>query len=1172
MHHLQERGFPIQYFFFRFGEQAKRSIGSLLRSLAFQLSQTSVTFRKSLTRLRTGGLDFKQSNWQSIWERIFKSTLFTLDLAKPIYWIIDGIDESEALSSILNILGAISSSVTPIRILLVSRWSTILSTGLAKLDKKMPTSTLCADGFSDDFEIHAEEELADLPWPVDLKKDVIQKVADKANGNFLWVHLALEEVKTCHTMKRVKDALKELPSGMESLYERMVASISQNKRHSDTGLQRCLFIWVIYSRSSITISELSQALEPEWSLLDLRFTASRLCGHFLVIEDGQRLGLIHETAREYLKSKSKLPFSLEHEQSHFDIFRKSIAAFQDPTLRSRSSDKQRYVSLVYRATAWAYHLNHVSITQHSNSSLRIVLDFFCGESVLLWIEALAALDKLNVLIDTSRRVGTFIQRVRKNTTDAIQYPKLAELEFLQLWTRDLLKLVAKFGSNILSHPTAIHDCTIPFCPGGSAIYKSFQNSHGGALRVKGLSDDWDDCLARVSVGSEYQASMLSCSARHLAVLNTAGTIIIWDNVTFKETRKLRHGEFVYTFCLGSDGDTIASYGLRTTKIWSAESGDIKLSIPSVSSARAMALEFAENNTLLLMASESLGIFHLSLTEETSAWKAMGSTLSHESQIINGANLSSPAGIAFSHDRKMVMATYRRFPPTIWSLSTGRILKQVTRLWTERTCQSTIPFANHAQWHSNDQEILGIFIDGCIFKTGVHSSLHQELEVEPGKNPSKVQCSPDGRVFATSDLSGMIQLYDYENFSLLYQLTHEDTVNALCFSHDSTRFYDIRSNYCNIWEPNVLIRMSDPDYSNDLHSESGSIAQSNMNSEAVADTAVSITALCPASNGTIVCTSNDEGLVEIHDSDTGERKSLGQSPSQMGVESLAWSEDCSMLAYADILGKIALFSIQASETSGIPSLHHHKALDRFKPQTEAGGIQQVLFSPGGDRILVVSGQTVQLWSTQPSSFLTSITTIGDSSPRWVLRPNSKGQILEVASDAVIARNWSDLSEICKWNISPPSNQFQKNAGEYTANEQVEEAFVGYSQRHLILSLSQTGYPKFVVVNIGPLHIEQASHPATLQQVQIPDEIMTQTERPLNIFSSERLVFIDRSFWVCSWCLGSGGHVSAIKRHFFLPRDWVNAGSLSLLHLTEDGTIIYPRRGQLAVIVSGLASEW
>jgi hypothetical protein len=49
------------------------------------------------------------------------------------------------------------------------------------------------------------------------------------------------------------------------------------------------------------------------------------------------------------------------------------------------------------------------------------------------------------------------------------------------------------------------------------------------------------------------------------------------------------------------------------------------------------------------------------------------------------------------------------------------------------------------------------------------------------------------------------------------------------------------------------------------------------------------------------------------------------------------------------------------------------------------------------------------------------------------------------------------------------------------------------------------------------------------------------------------------------------LEGVKRHFFLPRDWLNIECLELAIITKDGTLFCPRNGEVAIIRDGLEEE-
>lgn len=120
--------------------------------------------------------------------------------------------------------------------------------------------------------------------------------------------------------------------------------------------------------------------------------------------------------------------------------------------------------------------------------------------------------------------------------------------------------------------------------------------------------------------------------------------------------------------------------------------------------------------------------------------------------------------------------------------------------------------------------------------------------------------------------------------------------------------------------------------------------------------------------------------------------------------------------------------------------------------------------------------------------------------------------------------------------------------------------GQAHRHYFTSAIRTpsSYP----------HKQDADYrsPAKDMYSKIPNEIQSQIEIPLGIISRQRLVFLDKQHWMCSWSLKSNGGLSPVNRHYFLPKDWLNARSLELCALLPDGVLLIPHHGEMAMIKS------
>lgn len=71
-------------------------------------------------------------------------------------------------------------------------------------------------------------------------------------------------------------------------------------------------------------------------------------------------------------------------------------------------------------------------------------------------------------------------------------------------------------------------------------------------------------------------------------------------------------------------------------------------------------------------------------------------------------------------------------------------------------------------------------------------------------------SHDGSLLLTSDVNGTLSIWTVPNYRLTYCLKYEELVTDMAFSPDGTQFYHIRGTFCNVWEPDALIRSQDID--------------------------------------------------------------------------------------------------------------------------------------------------------------------------------------------------------------------------------------------------------------------------------------------------------------------------------------------------------------------------
>ena len=182
---LVEHGVCCQYFFIRFGDRKKRTLSLLLRSIAYQIAQSVPDFSQRVNELVDEAIDFETADPKTIWEYIFKSVLFkTGDHCKPLYWIIDGIDEADDTRAVIKLLSDISLSPVPIRILLVGRETSEITNALRKIPSSITLSDVSIEGHLEDLRCYIQQEL-EILGTVDFKANVVQQILERSQNNFL---------------------------------------------------------------------------------------------------------------------------------------------------------------------------------------------------------------------------------------------------------------------------------------------------------------------------------------------------------------------------------------------------------------------------------------------------------------------------------------------------------------------------------------------------------------------------------------------------------------------------------------------------------------------------------------------------------------------------------------------------------------------------------------------------------------------------------------------------------------------------------------------------------------------------------------------------------------------------------------------------------------------------
>ncbi|OIW31154.1 hypothetical protein CONLIGDRAFT_653742 [Coniochaeta ligniaria NRRL 30616] len=1213
--YLKERRAHCSYWFFRYGDAQKRSLANMLRSMAYQMATEDTTYRRALVGLAKSGSQIDKADATTVWRNLFAPKLQLFD--HKTYWVVDGLDESESSRAFLELVSNIGSVHCNIGIILFSRPLPTIVQSVQRAKKKVELTELALTDNVKDIRLFLDDEMEDfLAADENFKQHTVDQIAERSHGNFLWASLVTKRVVQCLRPEDVKRVLQDTPDGMDRLYHRMADAIGTLNLDADKYLCEVLLSWAMYSSRPIAVEELTEPYATELgTIMNLKHTVSQICGQFVVINANNQLALVHHTAREYLRTTAVLPFSLESSDVNEKLLLTCLTTLCDSSLRTKLRRKRIPSFLPYASVYWVSHLDRCSFK--SDTVLQSIFGFFNGDFPLTWIQYLAISNQLSVLVSVSSSLNSFIRRRRK--ADALKPPMvhpLAELALLETWAVDLLKMTAKFGSRLVEDPDAIHKCVPPLSPENSILYQKYAKKSAAVMSVSGLStSDWDDCLARVSNGSD-QALHVAVSAQYLAVAsestNGRGTIKLWNSVIFQEVPGFHPDEPICSIAFRPSGSLLACYGLDQTYIWSVEDMTLITSLACPHRERALALQFAPDESYLVVATDLRHVFRLNLDATPSSWLRYPSPLLEETVIPDGAFINSPSSVAFNTECTQVAVAYRGFPLAVWSLDPPEMISRCKRKQKQGHTTSTAwTGVNRVVWHPFDGQVLGIYRDGNIFKWGPMDDSHEEVKQELDATPSEIRCSINGLVFATSDVRGSVKIYDYSQMVLIYKLTSDDIINSIAFSPDGRRFYDLRGTYCNVWEPNCLMRIVDGGSSGDNESVASSESDRRASrlpdsedtramsvlsfsaSEAHADSrpAIVTVATCPG-NHLLCAYAKDEGTVEVYDMARNIRHVVAHSPFSMGVGHVAMSSTGDYIAYSMHNGRITVKQLDLSSKPG-----RIKITTRWteKKPGNRGAIGQLLFDNARKRLFVCGSEKLQVLGIVDGSVIAEKTVEpAEPAAKWEASTDDPNILLAFTGSAVSAFTWdelelqhaipidrshgtSDLSPSTSLAAETLLPSYHPHAHlVVTSFEEASEKYLTF----LLLDTSDLRHRSSLPTQSPPIKVIPAYtyEPSAIRPVQIPPSVARHIEQPVGLLRDGRLVFLDENLWVCTaqvWDpVGrtSTGESSSLTRHFFIPRDWLNSAGMMLCRIQADGTLLCPSKGEIAIIRSDLGTEW
>ncbi|KAK7212757.1 hypothetical protein V2G26_019935 [Clonostachys chloroleuca] len=1173
-----------QFFHFKYSDPGKRSAVNCLRGLAFQLAQDIPQFGRLLCDAPRETLGFESGDATLIWQNAFHNTFAQSKIDGCLYWIIDGLDECDTPHNLLNCFQGLSTVAVPIRILILSRKDSTLPIGFDRLSQKLSVKIIEKIGGSHnlpDVGILVRQGLEQISCGAEFREQLYQNVIKRSDGNFLWTRLVLDEVRHCHTEKRIQEVLDEVPDDMSLVYERMEKSLVQSGRRANEPLIKALIEWTICAQRSLTLNEMSQALEPEFTgFLDLERTIKDACGQFIQINDSNNITMLHHTTSEYFTRSATSIFSINLEVSHTRLFLKTTLALEEPTLQwklieNRHALRISHPFVFYSAISWSYHLGHCR--SDSSETLQQLVSFLRSPAVLSWIHILSLLRRLEVLTKAASILGSLLHGIRqKDASNSSETLSLSELKVLEDWVTDLNKIVGKFGQILVTEPEVIYYLIPALSPGKTAISRQFRDDQS-TIEVLGNENRlWNGNLGRFALPSGSRALKIACAPRYIAVLEFGGVVRIWDSSNFLEMISILHSEPVTAIAFSSSGTKLATCGLETTKIWSIASGEELMVLRNPLLTKAMGISFAEKDRKLLFGGDDNVIRSAFWDLPSPQWQAI-----HPDRLLKkppgdiGTIMNAPMCLAFSDDKKYIGASYRGAPLSVWSLADGRFIGKCQRSKETRRAagrSSTTWFSvDRFTWNPVSGHVLGIYKDGCIFKW--HPFTREN--VESRKPADGIAVSPNGKLFATSSSDGSVRVWNFANFTVIYQLSTEDLVTDLVFGPDSHRFYDLRGGVVNAWEPDAVTRFyANEEQNRNTQREDKYYTEILKPSEEKIVHTDCVTAVCPCPSRTEYCAGFENGTVLFFEDPTIQPLEIASFGYAFEITHLAWSENNLFIAIVNLAGEVIVKQMHRDQGktwfSSIPKLEMNSKKIHRPPDGHTFNIEGIIFSLDSKFILLWTERECFAFVVETGLLQAYLETECGVQQKWVRHPKEQDVIFACSTKDIQAYSWKTLTKLAS-NIfikdSPTIELEDESAGSPITEFEPRKRL--HKDKKLTRVLASRA-PEFLMLcfavgshlQVGTCNLPSVSAGSVLDLINVPEHISEHIYSPLGIIRGRSFIFLDHQLWLCSYLLGVVGSSShSFERFYFIPRDWADSESVERCVLDSSGVLLWPREDKV-----------
>ncbi|CCA75858.1 related to WD40-repeat protein (notchless protein) [Serendipita indica DSM 11827] len=983
-------------FFFRRQETATVTTSAIWQGIAYDLARHPTIRRHLADKMSKEEIDLTTPNIEHVFHQLIGEPLSKIGNVSgeqsPIV-IIDALDECGGLESVrsmefhklMRTLTAWSSLPSSCKLIVTSREEAEIARIFTGPISSHTIDLLVGEGTvsqsTKDIQAFLSEELGEtarrysyLPrgWP---GAAVVETLAIKSNGLFLWASTVVEYVRRGNPKKLLEEIMRtESVMGMNALYTKVVDTALPNAGDETIQELRMILGAIIVAGETLDIRTIAELLEIDLSTVEYICSALR---PVLEIKGGTRFR--HQSFVDFLLDQKANDSALQIKPSdfhqvlayhclrvmgkelRFNICRISSSyLFNSDVLENLSSIEDYIPScLQYASRYWVLHLQDVPSNEDTMGRIRYLLK----RNFLFWLEVASLCDFVD---DIPSLLIRLIDWLKKNNRDD-----------LISFAIDMLRFTTHFNEAISSSAAHIYVSALPLSPLSSEVKKEYQSRFPNALVVcSGGYQNWSPLLLTFRGHDSGVTTVAFSPDGHRVVSGSEdGTMRFWDAETGEQIGEPLEGHTdpVWSVAFSPDGRRIASGSDDSTvRLWDVEAGKQLWESLGGHTDSVMSVAFSPDGRQIVSGSDD---------ETIRLWDV--ETGEQVGQPFQG-HTESVSSVAFSPDGRRVVSGSEDETVRLWEVGTGDQIGEP--LEGHADLVSSVAFSPDGLCivsGSEDETLL-------LWNAETGEQIGQPLEGHTGSITS-VAFSPDSLYIASGSEDETVRFWDAKTGKQVGQglIGHTHSVSSVAFSPDGHRVVS--------GSDDMTVRLWDV--------EAG--RQIRKSPEGHTDS-VCWVAFSP--DGRRIVSGSIDKTIRLWNPETGEQIGEPLEGHTSDINSVIFSPDGRLIVSGSNDETVRLWDVKTGEQIGEPLEGHTDA------------VLSVAFSPDGLRIVSGSDdETIRLWDTETREQIGEALEGHTGPVHWVAFSPDGGHFVSGSKDKTIrlwdANTGKQMGEPLEGHTSP-----------------------------------------------------------------------------------------------------------------------------------------------------------